>query len=157
MKKERNLLILLCFLIVTEILFLSFLPVVRKNWFALSFLTISIYLFFKSYFFRSDSSLFLAVFCLQLSALLSTDIAFSISLNQLFSLVAMSISLSFLICYFVFHNIFCLISFLTNFLLTLPILLFFFNCINLIILISSFIGEIVLLLATLVLRKYGKI
>lgn len=157
MKKERNLVILLCFLILVEIILLIFLPITRENWLSMSLIIVSIYLFFKTYFFRSDSSLFLALFCLHLSVLLNTNFAFSISLNQLFSLIAMSISSSFLLCYLIFHNIFCFSSFLVNFLTTLPMLLYFFNCINLIILILSLSGEIVLLFAILTLKKYGKI
>ena len=157
MKKERNLMIfLLCLLIIYSVFFACF-SSFRDAWLIAALLFLSGYLFAKTYFFRSDSSLFLAVFLFLLSILMDKSVNISFSAIQIFSLILCFAGISFFVDYCVFGNIFCFLAFFVNFLVSVPILLYAFYCINLFFLVLSLCGEIVLFFIILLLRKYGKI
>lgn len=157
MKKERNLLIVLLLLAVLYFVCLAVFSAFRIEWlcFALAFL--SVYLFIKTYFFRSDSSLFLALFLLFLSVLLEKNIVSIFSATQIIALIVFVVSIAFFVDYCVFGNVFCFLAFFVNFLISIPNLLYAFHCINLFFLILFLCGENVLFIIILLLRKYGKI
>ena len=157
MKKERNLMIVLLLLAILYFGCFAVFSAFRTDWlcFALAFL--SVYLFVKTYFFRSDSSLFLATFLLFLSMFLQKNISSVFSVTQIIALIILFVSISFLVDYCVFSNVFCFLAFFVNFLISIPNLLYAFHCINLFFLILSLCGENVLFIIILLLRKYGKI
>lgn len=157
MKKERNLLILLFGLFVIYALDLIFFDFVKQNWFIFAIGFISIYLMIKSYFFRSDSSLFLVFFSVMLIIILILNNVYGFSNMQLGSIISVAYSVAFLFVYLIFYNMFCFWTFFVNFMLNLPTLLFSFNCINLVLMILFLSGELVLFGIVLLLKKYGKI
>ncbi len=157
MKKERNLLIVFGILAFFYAWILIFVSEIRQNWLSLALFFMSVYMALKTYFFRSDSSLFLTVFLICLAFLLSVEVVSSFSTFQIGALIAISVSISFLIDYIIFRNVFCFWTFFVNFMTNLPILLYTFNCINLLLMILFLSGEILLLAAAFVMKKYGKI
>ena len=157
MKKERNLLIVLLLLAVAYFVCFLVFSVFKTDWLSFLIAFLSIYLFIKAYFFRSDSSLFLAVFLLFLSVMLERNISSVFSVMQIVVLIVFLMSIAFFIDYCVFGNAFCLLAFFVIFLVTIPNLLYAFHCINLFFLILFLCGENALLVIMLLLRKYGKI
>lgn len=157
MKKERNLLIVLLLLALAYfVCFLAF-SGFKTDWLSFLIAFLSIYLFIKAYFFRSDSSLFLAVFLFFLSVILEKNVSSIFSVAQSVSLIIFFASIAFLIDYCVFDNVFCFLSFFVIFLISIPNLLYAFHCINLFFLILFLCGVNALFIIMLLLRKYGKI
>ena len=152
MKKERNLLITLIIFAVAYVFLIVFLQWFRDNWFAMVLYFISIYLFIKSYFFRSDSSLFFASLFFQVSFLFMNKTNESLSLFHLGSVINTMVSLAFFVAFLVFHSKFTLYSFLTNFSSSLPVLFYSFNCINLILMILFVCGALLLSVAIIFSR-----
>ena len=157
MKKERNLLIVFFCLLFLYAIILIFFAVTRENWLSLALLLISIYLFVKTYFFRSDSSLFIAVLCVFLSITFNAMVIKSLSLNELSAFISMAVTYDFLLDYAIFGNKFCFWAFIANILTNLPIFLYTFHCINVILMILLLSGDLILLGAILLRKKYGKI
>lgn len=155
MKKERNLLIIFFSLAIFYLISLVFFEVLRKDWLSLNLLLIAAYLFVKTYFFRSDSSLFLAFLSLFASIILNTNIVWNFSTFQAGSLVSVAVCASFLLDWIIFHNSFCFWTFYTNFFTNLPIFLYAFNCINLTLMVLFLCGAVGLILSTLLIKKYG--
>lgn len=156
MKKERNLLVTLAILFVAYIVMLFFLPGFKDNWFAFVLYFMSIYMFIKAYFFRSDSSLFFAVLFFQITFLFLDGTANDFNMFQLSSIINIMVAISFFLDFVVFHSKFTLYSFLTNFSLSLPVLLYSFNCINLILMILFLCGALLLSIA-IIFKKDEKI
>lgn len=156
MKKERNLLVTIIILLVAYIVMLFFLPGFRDDWFSFVLYFMSIYMFLKAYFFRSDSSLFFAVLFFQSTFLFLGGAKDGLSIFQLGSIINAMIASAFFICFLFFHSKFTLYSFLTNFSLSLPVLLYSFNCINLILMILFLCGALLLSIA-IIFSKNEKI
>ena len=157
MKKERNLLVILLLLFIVYIVCFFVADYFKANWlfFALAFL--SVYMLAKTYFFRSDSSLFMATLLFFLSFILTKEISSFFSTTQVLSIILAFVSIAFFVDFCVFGNIFCFLSFFVIFLISIPNLLYAFHCINLFFLILFLCGENVLFFVILMLRKYGKI
>lgn len=155
MKKERNLLIIFFSLVLIYALIMLLVVDIRQNWLSLSLFFISVYLFIKSYFFRSDSSLFLALLSLFCSVILNVNFVASFSTFQLGSLVSIALCAAFLLDWIIFHNSFCFWTFYVNIFTNLPVFLYAFDCINLLLMILSLCGAVVLVLSTLLIKKYG--
>ncbi len=156
MKKERNLLITnIIFAMIYAILTLI-LPWFRDNWFSMVLYFVSMFMFIKSYFFRSDSSLFFAVLFFQISFLFMNKTNKFFTLFQLGSVINTMVALAFLVDFLVFNSKFTFYSFLTNFSVSLPILFYSFNCINLILMILFVCGALLLSIA-IIFKKDEKI
>ena len=159
LKKERTLLI--CFAVIAVAYFVVpfFLPkkFFFENWFFLALFALSLFMFCKAYIFRSDSSLFLASLLLQNSIVGVASQNFSFLPFQILSLVVLSFSISHLAVFLFFGNFQHFFAFIAFFLLFLPMLLFAFDCINLLLMLSSICGEILLILMAILLKRYGKI
>ena len=157
MKKERNLLILMIVLLIAYFVMLFFVPWFKNEWFSFALYFLSFYMFIKSLFFRSDSSLFFALIFLQSSILMIETIKNSFNMFQLSTIFNLFITIAFFVDYLVFKSKFLFYSFLTNFFTSLPILLYAFNCISLVFLILLLCGVLLLFLATILKWKYEKI
>ncbi len=139
------------------VLFLIFVGSIRENWLSLALLFLAVYMSFKTYFFRSDSSLFMALFLLFLSFFLNVNIIYNFTTFQIVAILLTAISVIFLIDYIIFGNVFCFWTFFVNFVINLPFLLYSFNCINLLLMLLFLSGEILLFFTTLMVKKYGKV
>ena len=157
MKKERNLLIILFILILTFALVMIFSPESRANWLSFGLFFLSVYLFFKAYFFRSDSSLFLAVLLIQSSVIFSKEITNISSLFQISSYFSLANAFAFFVDWIFFGKKILLWTFLLNFFVNFPIFLFATNCINLFLMILFLCISTLLSVLIYVGRKNGKI
>lgn len=157
MKKERNLLILITVLLIAYFVMLFFVPWFGDEWLASALYFLSVYMFIKAYYFRSDSSLFFALVFLQSSVLMLESVKSNFSLFQLSTIFNLLITIAFFVDYLVFRSKFLFYSFLTNFFTSLPIFLYAFNCISLVFLILLLCGVLLLFLATILKWKYEKI
>ena len=131
MKKERNLLIILLVLILTFASLMIFSPESRANWLSFGLLFLSVYLFIKAYFFRSDSSLFFAVLLVLSSVIFSKEITNNASLFQISSYFSLANTIAFFVDWIFFGKKILFWTFLLNFFVSFPIFLFATNCINL--------------------------
>ena len=157
MKKERNLLITLIILFAIYVGLFSFVAGFRQNWFAFFLYFVSVYMLIKAYFFRSDSSLFFSVLALLSSLVFTSNSLQTYSLFQLSSILNMLVAMSFFVDFLFFQSKFTFYSFLTNFLLSFPVFLFAFSCINLILMILFLCGALAILFFVLLLSRYEKI
>lgn len=155
-KKELFLLIFLSALLTMYAGILLFLSInkIFNYWFITGLFLISVYLFAKSVVFRSDSSLYLATLCLCFCVF--SVVANYIYFNALLiiAFVFLSFALSHLVLYLVFNKISNFFIFIFNFLLFLPLILYAFYCINLLIMILFICGDIVTFGALYVSEKY---
>lgn len=156
MKKERNLFICFAILCILYALLLTFLNdnFVKINWFYIGTFILSLFLFVKSYVFRSDSSLFLATSLLGFSFLGTVATKYSYNFITIMSFCVFILAFSNFSNYVFFNKIFNFYCFLFFILLFLPLILFSFNCINLILMISSLCGVIILFAILQFGRKY---
>ena len=157
MKKERNLLIILTVLFAIYVVLFGFLDGFRKNWFSFFLYFVSVYMLIKAYFFRSDSSLFFSVLFMLSSVALTNNNLQTYSMFQISSVLNIIVSISFFVDFLFFQSKFTFYSFLTNFLLSLPVFLYAFSCINLILMILFLCGAIAILFFVLLLNRYEKI
>ena len=157
MKKERNLLILLTILILTYSALLIFSPEFRANLLSFGFLFLSAFLMIKSYFFRSDSSLFLAVLLFQSSVIFSKEITYISTFFQISSYFSLAVSISFFVDWLFFNKKILFWTFLLNFFISFPIFLFATHCINLILMILFLCLAMIISILLFIGRKYGKI
>lgn len=155
-KKELFLLIFLCVLLV--LYGIAIILFARNNLmeycFATGLLVFSLYMFAKSIVFRSDSSLFLATLCFMffLFGILSNFVSFS--LTVWLSIVFFCISICHLNLYIFFDNISNFFTFLFYILLFLPIILYSFYCINLLMMILLLSGDLVIFASLFICGKY---
>lgn len=110
-------------------------------WFYIFVFYFSVYMFVKSYVFRSDSSLYLATlsFCLSVAGGLIQIFQFSFIL--ILSLIIFCFSLSHLSLFLFFNKSVNFVIFIFLFLLFLPLILYAFYCINWLILILLLCGD----------------
>ena len=159
LKREKHLLILLLALLIAYFVMLFFLDktFVKQNWFYIALLFESIYLFAKSYFFKSDSSLYLGtlLFLLGIFGFILPNVYYSNTFLLSYLIFSFSISHFFVFCFFKKYAHFYTFIFL--FLLFLPMFLYSFNCINLLLMISSICGVVLLTILTGVFVIYGKV
>ena len=156
MKKERNL--LSCFLIIFVAYFvmLFFNEFLSQNWFSFGLLFLAVFMTVKSYLFRSDSSLFLAVF-LMYCFIIFSGLFEEFSFFEVATFLSLASSLSLFLTFTIFGNKFCFWTSLTSFLLTFPIFLYITHCINLLLMILFLCGAIILAILLICLKRYGKI
>ena len=128
MKKERNLLIIFVIFLIAYLFMLFFVQKFMDNWFSFFLLFMSAFMLIKSYFFRSDSSLFFSVLFWQISIIFFNELYKSLSTFQIGSLITTMVALAFFVDFLVFKSKFTFYSFLTNFSTSLPVLLYSFNC-----------------------------
>ena len=158
LKRERNLIICLLTLLIAYFVMLFFLDKTyrEQNWFYIALLFESAYLFTKAYFFKSDSSLYLAT------------LVFFFAIFGLFAPARQNVSvlIAYLLISFAFahFSVFCffkkyahLFAFILLFLLFLPMFLYSFNCINLILMVSSICGVFLFAIMAGIFVIYGKV
>ena len=148
--------ILLMVFLIAYFCMLFFVPYFKNNWFAFSILFMSVFLLVKAYFFRSDSSLFYSILLWQVSIIFFNNLNKSLTIFQIGSLINTMVAFAFFIDYLVFLSKFTLYSFLTNFSISLPVLLYSFNCINLVLMILFVCGALLLSIA-IIFNKNEKI
>ena len=159
LKRERNLSICFITLLIAYFVVLFFLnDATRKdNWFYIALLFESAYMFIKSYLFKSDSSLYFAVVIFALSLFGFFTKTYFDSTPFLISIFILSFCFAH---FFVFATFKKYAHFYTSiflFLLFLPIFLYSFNCINLILMVSSICGVFLLIFLAGIFVIYGKI
>ena len=157
MKKELFLMIYFLILTVTYFCMLFFFESIRQNWFSYALLFLSLYMFLKAYFFRSDSSLFGAVLAFLAMILFHNDFSLWQNNFQFGTTFSIAISFAFFVDFLFFQSKFTFYSFLPNFLLSFPIFLYAFNCINLVLMISLLCGAVLVVILLILANKYGKI
>lgn len=156
MKKERDLLFCLVFLVVAYFVLL-FLGGQTKNWFSVALFFLSVYMSIKSYFFKSDSSLFFAVLLLQLSIVYCANLNYILPFLCFVSIFGFCVTFAFFVNFLVFGKKTVFWLFLLNFLLNLPIFLYSIYCINLLLMLLFLCGVLMLAMALVSAKKYGKI
>ena len=156
MKKERNLLFCLVFLIVAYFVLL-FLDGQAKNWFSIALFFLSVYMAIKSYFFKSDSSLFFAVLLLQLSIVYYANLNSILPFLCFASIFGFCVAVAFLVNFLVFGKKTVFWLSLLNFLVNLPFFLYSIYCINLLLMLLFLCGVLMLAILLVSTKKYGKI
>lgn len=146
-----------CFfgLLATYIVALFFMMQVNlfNNWFYVGLSFIGIYLFIKTYFFRSDSSLFLGTIIFLLSVLGGVSNIFNFSAIFIIAHCILIVGLGFLSIFTIFHNKSNFGAFIFFLLLYLPLILFSFYCINLVTMILLLCLDILIFLVLMLVRK----
>lgn len=141
MKKDKKILISFVSIIFAYalclLLFTLFLPnsLFVKLWFTNFLIFLSIFLFIKSWFYIADSTMFLAMEFLLIG--ISNYLVYFLFLSESlrYSLFLLATSISFLAVFVKFKNLFYLSASLCAFLLSIPLFLWAFSCINLLTLI----------------------
>lgn len=159
LKRERNLLFLLIALLIAYFCMLFFLESAFKkaNWFYIALLFESAYMFTKAYYFKSDSSLYLSAFLLSFGLLGIFVLSQHFSVANLAAILTICFALSHFLVFCFFKKQFHLYTFIFLFLLFLPIFLYSFNCINLLLMVSSICGVFLLTILAGIFVLYGKV
>lgn len=155
-KKELFLLIFLLSLIVLYSLAMFLLASnnILNYWFVVGLFLISIYVLSKSIVFRSDSSLYLSILCFMISIFGTLANIYYFNLFTLISFLLLSFSISHLLLFLFFHKISNFWTFVFFFLLFLPVILYSFYCINLLIMLLFICGDIVTFTALFIIGRY---
>ena len=128
-----------------------------KFWFEVSLFTLSLYLFVKSYIFRSDSSLYLGSICFLISLLIFTNKMVNMNILTIISFAVLCFGLTHLSLFLFFNKINNFFAFIFLFLLFLPLILHSFYCINLPLMLLLLCGDIVVFLVLHIRDKYERI
>ena len=126
LKREKNLLILLITLLIAYCCMLFFLNSTfrKENWFYIALLFESAYMFTKAYYFKSDSSLYLAMFLLLVGLFGVFVLNRQFNITNLAIILTISFAFSHLLVFCFFKKSFHFYTFIFLFLLFLPIFLY---------------------------------
>ena len=128
-----------------------------KFWFELGLLTLSLYLFVKSYIFRSDSSLYLGSVCFFISLLIFASKIVNMSTLTIFAFAVFCFALSHLLLFLIFNKIINFFTFIFLFLLFLPLILYSFYCINFALMLLLLCGDMIVFFVLYIRDKYERI